>query len=65
MFWRPLENVRIKIEDINFEKNIISVETKTKVKKTKIIPYILIDDLKEYIKGKKGYLFEPKNIGIM
>ncbi len=61
MFWRPIENVRIKVENIDFEKNIIFVETKTKARKTKIIPGILINDLKKFIKGKKGYLFEPKN----
>ncbi len=60
MFWRPLENVRIRVEDIDFDRNIISVETKTKAKKTKIIPNMLIDDLKEFVKGRKGYLFEPK-----
>ncbi len=61
MFWRPIENVRILVENIDFEKNIIFVETKTKARKTKIIPSILIEDLKKFVKGKKGYLFEPKN----
>ena len=61
MFWRPIEIVRIKIEDIDLDKKIISTETKTKDLKKKIIPDILLKDLKEFIKNKSGYLFKPDN----
>lgn len=62
MFWRPIEILRIRIEDINFAENTISVETKTKASKTKIIPALLLGDLKEFAKGKSGYLFKPDKI---
>ena len=61
MFWRPLEVVRIKVSDIDFEKNVIRIETKTKAQKTKIIPSILLDKLKDFVKGKEGYIFKPLN----
>ncbi|MDM8159030.1 tyrosine-type recombinase/integrase [Labilibaculum sp. K2S] len=62
MFWRPIEILRIRLEDINFERNTISVETKTKSSKTKIIPKLLIDELAEFAKGKTGFLFKPDKI---
>lgn len=51
LFWRPKENCRLKVKDINLEEKLISVPTKTKGYKTKRIPDILIDDLTEYLKG--------------
>jgi len=59
MFWRPVEILRIKVDDIDFENRIIKTNTKTKDNKKKIIPEILIEDLKEFAKGKSGYLFKP------
>ena len=61
MFWRPIEIIRIKPENINLKERLISVEVKTKALKTKIIPEIIFNDLKEFIKGKAGYIFEPEN----
>lgn len=61
MFWRPVEILRIKVEDIDFNKRTIRTETKTKSSKIKIIPEIIINDIKEYAKGKSGYLFKPDN----
>ncbi len=62
MFWRPIEILRIRVEDVNFEKNTIAVETKTKSSKTKIIPKLLIEELAEFAKGKTGFLFKPDKI---
>lgn len=59
MFWRPVEILRIRVEYIDFDKKIIRTDTKTKQNKTKIIPEILIDELKAFSKGKNGYLFKP------
>jgi len=61
MFWRPIEIVRMKTSDIDFDKNIIQIDTKTKALKTKIIPSILVDRLKEFVKDKSGFIFEPSN----
>ena len=61
MFWRPIEIVRIKNTDIDFKNNVIRVETKTKALKTKIIPSIIADELKRFVSGKKGFVFEPVN----
>lgn len=61
MFWRPLEIVRIKDTDIDFENNVIRIETKTKALKTKIIPSIILKELISFTKGRKGFIFEPKN----
>ena len=62
MFWRPIEILRIRVEDIDFNSNTISTESKTKAKKTKIIPNLLRDELIEFTKGKTGFLFKPDNI---
>jgi len=62
MFWRPIEIVRIRIEDVDFTSNTIVTESKTKAQKTKIIPNILRDELKEFMKGKTGFLFKPDKI---
>lgn len=57
MFWRPVEIVRLDIKNIDFDKNIMRVNTKGKDFKTKIIPSILIDNLKAFIGNRKGKLF--------
>lgn len=59
MFWRPVEILRI--QDIDFDKKIIKIETKTRFSKTKIIPNILLEYLKAFAKDKKGFLFKPNN----
>lgn len=61
MFFRPIELVRIKKDDIDFNKRTISVETKTNFSKTKLIPEILIKDLIDFCKDKEGFIFEPEN----
>lgn len=60
MFWRPIETVRIKIEDIDFDKKTMTTETKTKQRKVKIIPSIILDEVKDYIGERKGFFFDLK-----
>jgi len=62
MFWRPIEILRLTIESVDFKNNTMTVQTKTKESKTKIIPEILIEDLKEFCKDKSGYLFKPSKV---
>lgn len=61
MFWRPIEIVRIRRENIDLTKNIIYTETKTKNRKIKIIPKLILSELKKFLKGKTGFIFEPDN----
>jgi integrase len=65
MFWRPKENCRLQVKDVNLEQRLIYEKTKTKGLKTKLIPDILYDDLKEYIKGAQleDLLFTPNGPG--
>ena len=66
LFWRPKENCRIKVKDVNLEDRRITVpETKTKGLKTKLIPDIIYNDLAEYIKGSdpEDLLFTPNGTG--
>ncbi|WP_185956486.1 tyrosine-type recombinase/integrase [Changchengzhania lutea] len=58
MFWRTIENVRIEIKDIDFIKGTMSVDTKSKDSKTKIIPSFIELNLKEFVGHRKGRLFE-------
>lgn len=58
MFIRPIELVRIKIDDIDLKNKLVKFGSKTKELKTKIIPDIIYNDLKEYLENKKGYLFD-------
>lgn len=60
MFWRTVELVRIKIEDIDFNKKTMSVDTKTKKGKIKIIPNLIFEPLKQFCKGKTNFLFHPE-----
>ena len=64
MFWRPIEIIRLTSESVDFNNNTMTVQTKTKQAKTKIIPAILLDELKEFCKEKTGYLFKPSKIEI-
>ena len=61
MFWRPIEIVRMKDTDFDFELNTITVETKTNDRKTKIIPSLILDQVKQFVKNKKGYIFKSSN----
>ncbi len=59
-FLRPIEVCRLKVKDINLEERMLSVRTKNKPLKTKIIPDILFEqlpDLKFY--RSEDYLFTP------
>ena len=59
MFWRPIEVVRINIENIDFENMVMQVNTKGKDGKIKRIPGIIENDLKLFIGNRKsGRLFE-------
>jgi len=63
-FLRPIEVSRIKIKDINLKQQTISFKAKNKALKTKIIPSILMEDLK--IIGNlnsEDYLFTPDKLG--
>ena len=60
MFWRPIEIVRITVNDIDLESNVIRVQTKTKALKTKIIPNLILNDLKNFLKGRSGIVLNPK-----
>jgi integrase len=61
MFWRPIEIVRMKDTDFDFEANTITVETKTNDRKTKIIPELILDRVKKFVSDKKGYIFKSDN----
>jgi integrase len=60
-FTRPIEAVRIKVEDIDLENKLIKLNTKTKELKTKIIPDIIFNDLKAFINDKKGFIFNDSS----
>lgn len=62
-FWRPIEICRMTIDVIDFENNLIREDSKTKIGKTKIIPSIILDDLKSFCEGKQGVLFSPYESG--
>ena len=58
MFFRPLECVRLEIKNIDFKARTISVETKAKAKKIKLIPNIIIKELQKFVDNRKGKVFE-------
>lgn len=63
MFWRNKENCRIKVKDVNLEERIISIKkTKGTGRKVKLIPDIIYDQLKAYIKDAdpEYFLFTPE-----
>lgn len=65
MFWRPKENCRLKVKDVNLEERKITTFIKQGKIKTKLIPEILIEDLREYLKGAdpEDYVFTPEGTG--
>ncbi len=60
MFWRPIEVVRIDINNIDFDNKIMSTETKTKNSKVKYIPEIILPTIKKYVDNRKGKVFDLK-----
>ena len=60
-FELPIKKEGTPYFDVDFHKNVIRIETKTKVLKTKIIPRIIIDDLKTFVSDRSGFIFEPQN----
>ncbi|OXG00026.1 phage integrase family protein [Flavobacterium araucananum] len=62
---RPIEVVRLRIQDINIKDRLIYVRAKNQPVKTKIIPEILLKELPELDKfDKESFLFTPKGIGL-
>lgn len=63
-FLRPVEICRLRIKDIDFASCQLSVETKTKSRKTKIIPKILMKEI-THLKDEnpESYIFTPKGTG--
>jgi len=63
-FLRPIEVVRLKVKDINLKDKTLTVRAKNKVLKTKIIPAILINELKKLdLNNPEHYLFTPNGVG--
>jgi integrase len=63
-FLRPIEVVRLKVKDIDIKNKTLTVRAKNKTLKTKIIPDILIQDIKSLnLTNPDYYLFTPKGVG--
>ena len=63
-FLRPIEVVRLKVKDIDLNNRTLTFKAKNKAHKTKIIPDILISELKKLdMKNPEHYLFTPEGIG--
>lgn len=63
-FLRPVEVCRLRVQSVNMKEAQLSVETKTNVYKTKIIPQILLKEL-DFIKraNPNHFIFTPKGVG--
>lgn len=61
---RPIEVCRLKVSNIDFENFQLTIETKNKPVKIKIIPKILMQEL-EFLKGRNPnhFLFTPYGVG--
>ena len=60
-FLRPIEVCRLKVEDINFKEQTLSVKAKNKLVKEKIIPNILMEELSFLSKyNPSDLIFTPK-----
>ncbi len=62
-FLRPIEVNRLKIQDINIKEGLLTVKAKNKAVKTKIIPSILLEELKKlelYKFPSSHFLFTPE-----
>ncbi|WP_010521559.1 tyrosine-type recombinase/integrase [Aquimarina agarivorans] len=65
-FLRPIEVCRLKLKDIVLSQKLLMVKTKNKKKgrKTKIIPNIVIDEIKSFdFSTQEYFLFTPTGIG--
>lgn len=64
-FWRPKENCRIKRKDVDLENRTVKAFVKQGKIKTKLIPNILYNDLKKYLKKAKpeDLIFTPTGPG--
>ena len=62
-FLRPIEVCRLKVKDIDLKQRKLYVRAKNKAVKTKIIPEILIKDLKLENLNANDLLFTPETIG--
>src|SRR5690606_133826 len=61
---RPIEVCRLKVGDIDLETKTVKFQAKNSPMKTKIIPDLLIKELPDLSKKKKGlFLFTPNEIG--
>jgi len=57
---RMSDACRLRVENIDFESMEMFIETKTGKGKVRTIPYILIDDLRNYITDEpKALVFSP------
>lgn len=65
LFWRPKENCRLRVKDINLKEGLITTPTKAAGTKTKKIPSVLLEDLKKYLKGAapEDFVFTPNGPG--
>lgn len=60
-FLRPVEVVRLKCGDVNLQTKQLTVQSKTKANKLKVIPDLLIDDLSKLDLSQPDYfLFTPE-----
>lgn len=61
---RPIEVCRLKVKNIDFANSQLTIETKNKPVKIKIIPKILMAEL-DFLKGKNPnhFLFTPYGVG--
>ncbi len=65
-FLRPIEVCRLRLKDIILSQKLLTVRTKNKKKgsKTKIIPNIVIDEIKNFdFSTQQNFLFTPDGIG--
>lgn len=65
MFWRPKENCRLYVKDVNLDQRLMHTKTKTKGTKTKLIPEVIFKELSQYVKGAnpEHLLFTPTGPG--
>lgn len=62
---RPIEVCRLRVKDINFEKRVLSVKTKTKQYKSKTIPQLMLDELLHYdLSNPEAYLITKDGIAV-
>lgn len=63
-FLRPIEVCRLQVKDIDVNSKLIHVRAKNKAVKTKIIPDILMDDIKKMeLTNPDHFIFTPNGVG--